>query len=91
LPLRNPNLEIKTDGVTVEARHRDGSLFVLPARDVKLLDITNTSTEMLAQYIAKRVIEGVRVKIPDARMKMLEISVEESPGQCGIYRLTLDS
>lgn len=90
LPLRNPHLEVIVEDTFVEARHRDGSVFRFPRRDVNALDITNTSTEMLAKYIATRIVDGVRARIPDARMKALEVSVEESPGQCGIYRLTLE-
>jgi len=89
LPLRNPHLAIEATDTYVEARHRDGSVFRLPRRDVNLLDITNTSTEMLARYIGQRIVAEVREKIPDSRMNSLEVSVEESPGQCGIYRITL--
>lgn len=90
LPLRNPHLEVTVEDTYVEARHRDGSIFRFPRRDVNALDITNTSTEMLARYIGHRILDGVRARIPDARMKTLEVSVEESPGQCGIYRMRLD-
>jgi 6-pyruvoyltetrahydropterin/6-carboxytetrahydropterin synthase len=91
LPLRNPHLEVTVAETYVEARHRDGSIFRFPRRDVNPLDITNTSTEMLARYIAHRIVDGVRTRIPDARMRALEVSVEESPGQCGIYRMRLDA
>jgi 6-pyruvoyl-tetrahydropterin synthase len=91
LPLRNPHLKVDVHETYVEATHGDGSVFRFPRRDVQPLDITNTSTEMLAKHIAHRILDGVRARIPDARLRALEVSVEESPGQCGIYRLRLDA
>ncbi len=69
----------------VEARHADGSYFCFPRRDVLILDLPNTSTEMLATYISKAIMAELPVRIPDARLKSLSVSVEESPGQAGVY------
>ncbi|MCA9515402.1 MAG: 6-carboxytetrahydropterin synthase, partial [Myxococcales bacterium] len=52
LPRDNPHLEVVEREDRVEARHRDGSFFCFPRRDVRILPITNTSTEMLARFIA---------------------------------------
>jgi len=87
LPLQNPNLEVKTLADRVEARYRDGSFFCFPRKDVHLLDLPNTSTEMLARYIAGRILAELPTRIPDARLQALEVSVEESPGQSGVYKI----
>ena len=89
LPDSNPHLEVTQQDGTVEARHTDGSLFILPARDVRILPIPNTSTEMLARYLAQKLVKEIPTRLPSARLKALEIEVEESPGQCGVYRIEL--
>ncbi|MCC6621156.1 MAG: 6-carboxytetrahydropterin synthase [Deltaproteobacteria bacterium] len=88
LPLKNPNLQVSVLDDRVEARYRDGSFFCFPKKDVHLLDLPNTSTEMLARYIAQQILSELPARIPDARVRALEVSVEESPGQSGVYRLT---
>lgn len=89
LPRHNPNLEVVVLEDRVEARHRDGSYFCFPRRDVLVLDLPNTSTEMLATYIAKATLAALPARIPDARLRSLSVSVEESPGQAGIYTARL--
>lgn len=85
LPRSNPNLEVVEHPDRIEARHRDGSFFCFPHRDVLILDLPNTSTEMLATYIAKAILVALPSRIPDARLRSLSVSVEESPGQAGVY------
>ncbi len=89
LPRHNPHLEVLEFDDRVEARHRDGSFFSFPKRDVGIIDITNTSTEMLAQYIARKTLAPLPELIPGAKLTMLEIEVEETPGQSGFYRVDL--
>lgn len=85
LPRFNSNLEVAVHDDRVEARHRDGSFFCFPRRDVLVLDLPNTSTEMLATFIAKAILAALPSRIPDARLRSLSVSVEESPGQAGVY------
>ncbi len=91
LPRSNPNLAIEEHPDRVEARHRDGSYFCFPRRDVRILDIPNTSTEMLARFIAREILVGLEQRIPDARLRGLEVQVEESPGQAGVYAIRSDA
>jgi 6-pyruvoyl-tetrahydropterin synthase len=90
LPRHNPNLEVVVHEDRVEARHRDGSYFCFPRRDVHVLDITNTSTEMLARYIAREALAAIPSRIPDARIRAMHVSVEESPGQSGVYSVRFE-
>ncbi len=89
LPDRNPHLELMVGEDKVEARHRDGSYFCFPRRDVRVLPLPNTSVEMLARHIAHSFIERLPASCPDAAIQSVEIEVEESPGQAGVYRLDL--
>jgi 6-pyruvoyltetrahydropterin/6-carboxytetrahydropterin synthase len=90
LPRHNPHLEIVERDGSVEARHRDGGRFVFPSEDVLVLPITNTSTEMLARYLAHGIIEALPRKVPQADVHAIEVEVEESGGQCGICRLEMN-
>ena len=59
---------------------------LLPRGDVILLPLKNTSTELLAEYIAKQIQRRVREQFPRARVRYLEVGVEEARGQKGIFR-----
>ncbi len=85
LPRFNARLEVTELPDRVEARFADGSFFCFPRRDVLVLDLPNTSTEMLATYISKAIMAELPTRIPDARIKAMSVSVEESPGQSGVY------
>jgi 6-pyruvoyltetrahydropterin/6-carboxytetrahydropterin synthase len=57
----------------------------LPRRDVILLPIANTSTELLAEYIAGQIKHKVRQNFA-AAIRYMEVAVEEARGQRGIFR-----
>jgi len=85
IPLNNPHLAVTVTDERVEARHDDGSWFCFPRRDVCLLDLPNTSTEMLARYLCRGILEALPGRVPDAKLTALEVEVEESPGQSGAF------
>jgi 6-pyruvoyltetrahydropterin/6-carboxytetrahydropterin synthase len=58
---------------------------VLPRGDVILLPIANTSTELLAEYIARQIKHKVRRSFT-AKIRYMEVAVEEARGQRGILR-----
>lgn len=87
LPDSNEHLRIETDETNVEVWHRDGAFFSFPREDVRILPLPNTSTEMLARFIAMEVFEGIGREIPESRVHAVEVQVEESRGQSGICRL----
>jgi hypothetical protein len=59
---------------------------VLPRGDVILLPLVNTSTELLAEHVAKQIRRRVLQKFPQSRITFMEVGVEEARGQRGIYR-----
>lgn len=89
LPRDNPHLEVIERGEQIEARHRDGSVFSFPKRDVLVLPLPNTSTEMLARHLAHGIRESLPRVCPEARISAIEVQVEESGGQSGICRVEL--
>jgi len=80
-----PALKIRQAGNYVEVVYRDQRL-VLPRKDALLLPIANTSTELLAEYIAGQIRRKVRRHFPGARLHVIEVGVEESRGQRGFYK-----
>jgi len=68
----------------VEILHKKQRL-VLPRRDVILLPIVNTSTELLAEYIARQIKRKVQRSFP-AKIHYMEVAVEEARGQRGVFR-----
>jgi len=93
LPTQNPRLTFTDDGDHVEvrvARPEGGhDRFLFPQRDVLRLPISNTSTERLAELLATRILTRLAEEEPAAKLHRLEIEVEESGGQCGVYAVDL--
>jgi 6-pyruvoyltetrahydropterin/6-carboxytetrahydropterin synthase len=81
----SPNIKVRTRPREVEVRY-DRQKIVLPRRDVVLLPLVNTSTELLAEHIAGQIRRLVRRKFPRAQIRFMEVGVEEARGQRGYYR-----
>jgi 6-pyruvoyltetrahydropterin/6-carboxytetrahydropterin synthase len=77
-------MRIRQRAKEIEISHKKQRL-VLPRRDVILLPIANTSTELLAEYLAGQIKRKVRQNFP-ANIRYMEVAVEEARGQRGIFR-----
>ena len=66
--------------------HYKKQKIILPKQDVILLPIANTSTELLAEYIAKQLQAKVRQQFPAANIRYIEVAVEEARSQQAIFR-----
>jgi len=53
---------------------------------VLLLPLINTSTELLAEYVAGQIRRRVRRNFPKSQIRYLEVGVEEARGQRGFFR-----
>ncbi|RMG39695.1 MAG: 6-carboxytetrahydropterin synthase [Candidatus Dadabacteria bacterium] len=58
----------------------------LPMRDVVMLDITNTTTELLARHIFELAIQKLSSQYPHALVETFTVWIEETPGQAAFYR-----
>jgi 6-pyruvoyltetrahydropterin/6-carboxytetrahydropterin synthase len=83
LPTQNPLIRVEPSAKAVQVRYRDRE-WVFPRDDCVLLPIENTTAELLARYIAQRLI-GVLADKHQFRPDVLRIEVEESPGQSATY------
>lgn len=87
LAQHNPQLTLEQtdDAVTVVYKRRR---YVFPREDVVLLPVPNTTAEMLAQYLCRRLLEALQA-LKASNLRSVAIEVEESPGQSAIYCETL--
>src|SRR5262245_49876713 len=80
----NSAISVRKDAREVEILYKKQKL-LLPRGDVILLPIANTSTELLAKYIARQIKRKLRQRFP-AKIHYMEVAVEEARGQRGIFR-----
>jgi 6-pyruvoyltetrahydropterin/6-carboxytetrahydropterin synthase len=92
LPTGNPRLTVETrtagegeDATTFVHVALDGApKYMFPEADCVLLDIPNTTVEMLAQYLARKVRDELQPTNPG--LTAIELEVEENFGQAAVYR-----
>ncbi len=85
LPTRHPLIKVVADEREVIATFRDRR-WVFPLGDCILLDVPNTTSELLARYIAGRLSDDL-VKSTGQRPQRLRIEVDESFGNVAICEL----
>jgi 6-pyruvoyltetrahydropterin/6-carboxytetrahydropterin synthase len=79
LPTRNRLIVVDEGARSIHVRYRDRE-WVFPCDDCVLLPIENTTAELLARYIAQRLVEDLRTTyhfVPS----VLRVEVEENVGQ----------
>ena len=81
----SPAMTLRQRAHEVELRYKKQKI-ILPRQDVILLPLTNTSTELLAEHVAKQIRQRVRRAFPRTQIRYLEVGVEETRGQRGLYR-----
>jgi 6-pyruvoyltetrahydropterin/6-carboxytetrahydropterin synthase len=86
LPTRNPKLGFREDGEGLLVDYFGKQRFLFPRSDCALLPISNTTAEMIAEYLAEQVKAHL---LRFANLSALEIEVEESVGQAAYYRAQL--
>lgn len=85
IPRDSPNLRIRRRATEVEVRYKRQKI-ILPQQDVILLPLANTSTELLAEHVANRIRRQVQQKLHGAKIRSIEVGVEEARGQRGIFQ-----
>ena len=85
LPTENPYLKITENGKNYLLECRDDSTFSIPKKDVLLLPLSNTSAERLAIYLCHELRKAISKEFQFS-FALLEIEVEETPGQSAIFQ-----
>jgi 6-pyruvoyltetrahydropterin/6-carboxytetrahydropterin synthase len=89
LPAGAEALRVWQEGALVLAEHRDGSRFSFPSKDCLVLDLPNTSTELLSKLLARRIYEQLIKRNEHKHLAAITVGVEEAPGQQSSYRYEL--
>jgi 6-pyruvoyltetrahydropterin/6-carboxytetrahydropterin synthase len=79
LATRNPHISVVEGPQGVSVRYRDRQ-WLFPRGDCVLLPIENTTAELLARYIAHRLVEELR-RHHQFTPELLRVEVEENVGQ----------
>src|SRR5271156_275065 len=79
LPTRNPLISVQEDARAVRVRYKERE-WVFPREDCILLPIENTTAELLATYIARRLLEDLQ-RQHNYTPAVLRVEVEENVGQ----------
>ncbi|MEX2316309.1 MAG: 6-pyruvoyl tetrahydropterin synthase family protein [Pirellulales bacterium] len=85
LPTRHPLIRVVAGDREVEATFRDRR-WVFPRGDCVLLDVSNTTTELLARHIAMRLAGDLEVRT-GARPQGIRIEVDECFGHVAVCEL----
>jgi 6-pyruvoyltetrahydropterin/6-carboxytetrahydropterin synthase len=86
VPGEHPVLRTRDlDGEGLEVRYRN-KRYVVPREDVLVLPINNTSSENLAGWFGRELRGRLAGRFAEVEVQSLRVSVEETSGQCGVYR-----
>jgi len=88
LPLQNPKIQLREEGDSVSVTVVGRPCYMFPRDDCALLPVPNTTVEMLAQYLASRVLQEL-AGLGGVDLTAVEVEVEETVGQSATYRESL--
>jgi 6-pyruvoyltetrahydropterin/6-carboxytetrahydropterin synthase len=83
LPTQHPTIRVAEHGAEVVVTHGD-KRWAFPDGDCVLLPVANTTAELLARYIAGKLLLALAGRTPTPPTR-LEIAVDECDGQWGVY------
>ena len=84
LPGQHPVLTTRRVGAQLEIRYRERH-YLIPADEVIVLPIGNTSDENLATWFGRTLRSRMAAVWPTLAVRRLCVGVEETPGQRGIW------
>ena len=85
LPLQNPKIHVVDEGESVKVAYEGKPRYVFPSKDCSLLPVPNTTVEMLAELLTRRL--RTELDAMGARgLTAIEMEVEENFGQSAVYR-----
>lgn len=83
----NPALPVERTAEGEVVVRSGADRYVFPARDVVVLDVPNTTAEMIAAWIADRLLE--RLGADAGPLTRIEVELEETTGQSAVVRREL--
>jgi 6-pyruvoyltetrahydropterin/6-carboxytetrahydropterin synthase len=85
LATQNAHIHVKEDARSIQVRYRERE-WIFPREDCVLLPIENTTAEMLARYIAIRLLDELK-RQHKYQPEVLRVEVEENIGQSATCEL----
>lgn len=85
LPTSHPLIRVTASDAEVEAVFvPDGRRWVFPRGDCALLPVSNTTAELIAQYLGQRLLAALDERL-SFRPERIEVAVDENCGQWGVW------
>ena len=93
LPTQHSEIRVQTAsdesfGAQIEVTFRDRR-WMFPREDCILLEIPNTTTELLARLIGQNLLEAIEAKT-STRPSEIRLAVDENHGQWGVWHYLAD-
>ena len=85
LPTGHPMIRVEPNDESVEVTFQERR-WVFPRGDCVLLPVPNTTSELLARYLAIRLRDALAVRTP-AKLHRIRVAVDENFGQWGVCDL----
>ena len=85
LPTEHPLIKVRADEKEVEAVF-DDRRWVFPRCDVVLLPVSNTTAELVARYIGRRLLDDLQART-GVRPQRVQVAVDENNNQWGVCEL----
>ncbi|EAQ81642.1 6-pyruvoyl trahydropterin synthase family protein [Blastopirellula marina] len=85
LPTAHPQIDVVADGKEVTAKFEERR-WVFPQAECVLLPVPNTTTELLARYVGRRLLDLLQERT-GVRPQHLRIAIDENYGQWGVCEL----
>jgi 6-pyruvoyltetrahydropterin/6-carboxytetrahydropterin synthase len=85
LAVRNPYIHVEESARSIRVRYRERE-WLFPREDCVLLPIENTTAELLARYLASRLLDDLQ-RHHSYRPAVLRVEVEENIGQSATCEL----
>jgi 6-pyruvoyltetrahydropterin/6-carboxytetrahydropterin synthase len=85
LPTGHRTIQVQANDWKVEVTFQDRR-WEFPRGDCKLLPVENTTTELLARYIGRRLLDDLSTRL-GARPEVLRIELDECYGQSAVCEL----
>ncbi len=85
LPTEHPRIKVVADERSVEATFEDRR-WVFPRGDCVLLPVANTTAELLARYIGRKLLDRLQARC-GVRPELARVEVDECNGQIGVCEL----
>ena len=85
VPRLNPKVVTSIEGTATVVEYRGERRFVFPTSHVALVEVTDTTAELLAALLSGEVVRGLEAE--GRRPTSVVVEVEESPGQSGRHQI----